>query len=336
MGQLMQAITASDVNEKLDLLQQILQNTGTANADGAKALMGNADDGGGGRTMTKLPPNGKQGVVPNVKQGYDGWMHEAYDANDPGKFTRPWFCWADALFAELVASLTSVDAPEDGATTSVAHTIPNYEPQDWFAQLHAGGAGARASLGDNADYGIGFGAGDDVGSSAYKCKERKGCMLDHLLDLRNSQGPAFLPKRNNAAAAASPTQAKHEKHKIAQDRERLMELVLGEDMLSSLRKTHRLPRPGLDDWESILEQQVGKARDDSRAAKRKRQSGFMGGDGEGKGEGEGFALYIWHAFVHVLYAVGVTGNDSGNIDGAMPTSEWRMHGKIISTEPADL
>lgn len=35
-----------------------------------------------------------------------GWMHESFDANHPEKFTRPWFCWPDSLFAELVMSLT--------------------------------------------------------------------------------------------------------------------------------------------------------------------------------------------------------------------------------------
>lgn len=35
-----------------------------------------------------------------------GHMHESYDANNPNSFTRSWFCWADALFAELLFSLT--------------------------------------------------------------------------------------------------------------------------------------------------------------------------------------------------------------------------------------
>ncbi|MBQ4575170.1 MAG: glycoside hydrolase family 125 protein [Clostridia bacterium] len=29
-------------------------------------------------------------------------MHEGFDVNDPCKFTRPWFAWANSLFAELV------------------------------------------------------------------------------------------------------------------------------------------------------------------------------------------------------------------------------------------
>jgi meiotically up-regulated gene 157 (Mug157) protein len=38
--------------------------------------------------------------------GGTGWMHESFDANNPSKFTRKWFCWSDSLFAELVLSLT--------------------------------------------------------------------------------------------------------------------------------------------------------------------------------------------------------------------------------------
>lgn len=31
-----------------------------------------------------------------------GCMHEGFDVDDPSKFTRPWFAWANSLFAELV------------------------------------------------------------------------------------------------------------------------------------------------------------------------------------------------------------------------------------------
>lgn len=40
-----------------------------------------------------------------------GWMHESFDVANPSHFTRKWFCWADALYAELVLSLTT-DCPE--------------------------------------------------------------------------------------------------------------------------------------------------------------------------------------------------------------------------------
>ena len=34
-----------------------------------------------------------------------GFMHESYDKDDPAKFTRSWFAWANTLFGELVGSL---------------------------------------------------------------------------------------------------------------------------------------------------------------------------------------------------------------------------------------
>ena len=34
-----------------------------------------------------------------------GFMHESFDANDPAKFTRPWFAWANGVFGELVWGL---------------------------------------------------------------------------------------------------------------------------------------------------------------------------------------------------------------------------------------
>ena len=32
-------------------------------------------------------------------------MHESIQMNDPAKFTRPWFAWANSLFGELVLRL---------------------------------------------------------------------------------------------------------------------------------------------------------------------------------------------------------------------------------------
>ena len=31
-----------------------------------------------------------------------GFMHESFWKDDPGKFTRPWFAWANSLFGELI------------------------------------------------------------------------------------------------------------------------------------------------------------------------------------------------------------------------------------------
>jgi len=40
----------------------------------------------------------------NTTAGTD-FMHESFDDNDPAKFTRPWFAWANTLFGELILSL---------------------------------------------------------------------------------------------------------------------------------------------------------------------------------------------------------------------------------------
>jgi len=34
-----------------------------------------------------------------------GFMHEAFDQDDPTHFTRPWFAWANSLFGELIVDL---------------------------------------------------------------------------------------------------------------------------------------------------------------------------------------------------------------------------------------
>jgi meiotically up-regulated gene 157 (Mug157) protein len=38
--------------------------------------------------------------------GGTGLMHESFDVDDPGKFTRAWFGWANAMFAELALAVT--------------------------------------------------------------------------------------------------------------------------------------------------------------------------------------------------------------------------------------
>jgi meiotically up-regulated gene 157 (Mug157) protein len=41
-------------------------------------------------------------------------MHESFNPNRPAQFTRPWFAWANSLFAELVRDrlpLLLLDAP---------------------------------------------------------------------------------------------------------------------------------------------------------------------------------------------------------------------------------
>jgi meiotically up-regulated gene 157 (Mug157) protein len=36
-----------------------------------------------------------------------GFMHETFMKNDPAKFTRPWFAWANTLFGELMLKLAA-------------------------------------------------------------------------------------------------------------------------------------------------------------------------------------------------------------------------------------
>lgn len=38
-------------------------------------------------------------------------MHESFHVDDPGVFTRPWFAWANSLFAELALRLAGMPAP---------------------------------------------------------------------------------------------------------------------------------------------------------------------------------------------------------------------------------
>lgn len=43
--------------------------------------------------------------------GSEGLIHESYFKDDPRRFTRPWFAWANSLFGELLGKLT-IDAPQ--------------------------------------------------------------------------------------------------------------------------------------------------------------------------------------------------------------------------------
>jgi meiotically up-regulated gene 157 (Mug157) protein len=36
-----------------------------------------------------------------------GFMHESFERDDPKKFTRAWFAWANTLFGELVLKIHS-------------------------------------------------------------------------------------------------------------------------------------------------------------------------------------------------------------------------------------
>jgi meiotically up-regulated gene 157 (Mug157) protein len=41
-----------------------------------------------------------------------GYLHEAFDVNDPAKFSRPWFSWADSMFCELAFAIADDAARE--------------------------------------------------------------------------------------------------------------------------------------------------------------------------------------------------------------------------------
>lgn len=41
--------------------------------------------------------------------GGTGLMHEGFHVDDPAKFTRPWFGWANAMFSELAMAVTGTD-----------------------------------------------------------------------------------------------------------------------------------------------------------------------------------------------------------------------------------
>ncbi|MGH7940759.1 MAG: glycoside hydrolase family 125 protein, partial [Limisphaerales bacterium] len=34
-----------------------------------------------------------------------GFMHESFDENNPDKYTRAWFAWANTIFGELILTL---------------------------------------------------------------------------------------------------------------------------------------------------------------------------------------------------------------------------------------
>ena len=58
-----------------------------------------------------------------------GFMHESFNKNDPAKFTRAWFAWANTLFGELILTSTRPirscsKKPEQKRTGGFAFTNP--------------------------------------------------------------------------------------------------------------------------------------------------------------------------------------------------------------------
>lgn len=60
------------------------------------------------QAMTSTDPAEQEALVQTLlaTTGGTGLMHEGFDVDDPAHFTRPWFGWANSLFAELVLRLT--------------------------------------------------------------------------------------------------------------------------------------------------------------------------------------------------------------------------------------
>jgi meiotically up-regulated gene 157 (Mug157) protein len=56
------------------------------------------------RGLTATDAKEMRGCLETLERthGGTGFMHESFDKDDPAKFTRPWFAWANTLFGELV------------------------------------------------------------------------------------------------------------------------------------------------------------------------------------------------------------------------------------------
>ena len=54
--------------------------------------------------LTSTDPQEKQECLDTIARTHAGtnFMHEGFDVDDPSKFTRPWFAWANTLFAQML------------------------------------------------------------------------------------------------------------------------------------------------------------------------------------------------------------------------------------------
>jgi meiotically up-regulated gene 157 (Mug157) protein len=80
--------------------------------------------------LTGTPERGREilDLLLRTDAGTDR-MHESFHVDDPQRFTRPWFSWADAMFCELALHLVDGPAPARGisgpAEVSKAAEIPD-------------------------------------------------------------------------------------------------------------------------------------------------------------------------------------------------------------------
>lgn len=56
------------------------------------------------QVLTSLDPAEKRECLDMLARTHAGtnYMHEGFDADDPARFTRPWFAWANTLFAQML------------------------------------------------------------------------------------------------------------------------------------------------------------------------------------------------------------------------------------------
>ena len=63
--------------------------------------------------LTATDPHEIHGLVQTLKRTHagTGFMHESFWKDDPARFTRPWFAWANTLFGELVLHWVETSLP---------------------------------------------------------------------------------------------------------------------------------------------------------------------------------------------------------------------------------
>ena len=86
-----------------------------------------------GMTAQALTSQDQQEVARLIKSiattgGSDGLIHESFDPNDPSRFTRSEFGWANAAFAELLFRSVAGIAPQPTHRDIFTHVLPHYEP----------------------------------------------------------------------------------------------------------------------------------------------------------------------------------------------------------------
>jgi meiotically up-regulated gene 157 (Mug157) protein len=60
--------------------------------------------------------------------GTDGLIHESFDPNDPARFTRSEFGWANAAYAELLFRSVAGITPQPSHFDVIPHLLPDYVP----------------------------------------------------------------------------------------------------------------------------------------------------------------------------------------------------------------